>query len=276
MSESLNLTPRTQRIALSIEYDGAAFSGWQKQLSPLLATIQQEVESALSQIANHPVAVICAGRTDAGVHASGQVVHFDCAIDRGSHAWIAGSNSLLQRSIRVLSATNVSVDFHARFSAEARRYYYVIFQRHIAPAILWKRVTHIKEPLDVRAMHEAAQLLLGEQDFTSFRAAGCQSKSSQRNMIHANVFRKGAFIILDIKANAFMQHMVRNIMGALLQVGRGEQKPMWLGELLTLKDRTAAGMTAAADGLYLVEVSYPEEFQLPIGFALPSFLDPGE
>lgn len=265
----------TQRIALSVEYDGAAFSGWQKQLSPMLATIQQEVEAALSKIADHSVAVTCAGRTDAGVHATCQVIHFDSQNDRDEKAWVTGSNSLLVKSVRVLTATRVSEEFHARFSATSRRYFYVILQRKIAPAILYKRVTHIAEELDVEAMHAAAQSLLGEQDFTSFRAAGCQSKSSHRLVTRATVYRQGAFVILDIQANAFLQHMVRNIAGSLLAVGRGERPVNWVGELLALRDRTAGDVTAPPDGLYLVAVTYPDKFQLPIGLALPSFLDIG-
>lgn len=264
--------PPLQRIALSLEYDGATYSGWQKQLSPSLATIQREVELALGRIANHPVAVFCAGRTDAGVHATRQVIHFDAQIDRGEKAWITGSNSILPKSIRILSATPVDTGFHARFSATYRRYVYLILQRKIAPAMLYGQVTQIIDKLDVTAMHEAAQGLLGEQDFTSFRAAGCQSKTPYRHVMHANVYQQGAFVILDLQANAFLQHMVRNIVGSLLEVGRGRQHPRWIGDLLAQHDRTLAAVTAPPNGLYLVEVGYPERFQLPQGLALPSFL----
>ena len=273
MSEPALSQPGTERIALSIEYDGAAFSGWQKQLSPLLATIQLEVETALSKIANHPVTVICAGRTDTGVHATSQVIHFDAQIDRGEKAWIVGTNSLLVKSVRVLTATRVAADFHARFSALSRRYYYIILQRKIAPAILYKRVTHIAQELDVAAMNLAAQALLGEQDFSSFRAASCQSRSPFREVTRAHVFRQGAFVVLDIQANAFLQHMVRNIVGSLLEIGQGRQSTEWLHEVLSLHDRNAAAMTAPPDGLYLVSVAYPDKFQLPLQLALPSFLD---
>lgn len=239
----------------------------------MLATIQQEVESALTKIADHPVTVICAGRTDAGVHATCQVVHFDAKIDRGEKAWVVGSNSLLAKSIRVLSATTVPPDFHARFSATSRRYHYVIMQRKIAPAILYQRVTHVPFELNVSAMHEAAQALLGEQDFTSFRAAGCQSKTPFRNVSRVSVFRQGAFVVVDIQANAFLQHMVRNIVGALLEIGQGLRPVDWIGELLAARNRSAAGVTAPPDGLYLVAVGYPDKFRLPLRLNLPSFLD---
>ena len=262
----------SHRIALSLEYDGAEFSGWQKQLSPSLATVQQAVENALGRIADHPVTVICAGRTDAGVHATRQVIHFDAQIDRGEKAWVVGSNSILPKSIRILTAARVDNEFHARFSATSRRYLYLILQRKIAPAILHSQVTQIADALDVPAMHEAAQGLLGERDFTSFRAAGCQSKTPNRNVMHANVYRQGAFVILDIKANAFLQHMVRNIVGTLLEIGRGHQSSDWLTDLVAQRDRTLAAMTAPPNGLYLAEVGYPDQYQLPQGLALPSFL----
>lgn len=273
MSEPAPSQPGTERFALSLEYDGAAFFGWQKQLSPLLATIQQEVETALSKIADHPVSTVCAGRTDTGVHATSQVIHFDAQIDRGEKAWIVGTNSLLVKSVRVLTATRVTADFHARFSALSRRYYYVILQRKIAPAIFYKRVTHIAEELDVAAMNLAAQALIGEQDFSSFRAASCQSRSPFREVTRAHVFRQGAFVVFDIQANAFLQHMVRNIVGSLLEIGAGRQPSEWLREVLALRDRTLAAMTAPSDGLYLVSVAYPDKFQLPLQLALPGFLD---
>lgn len=274
MSAPAEQSPLTlERIALSIEYDGAAFSGWQKQLSPMLATIQQEVEAALGKIADHPVAVTCAGRTDAGVHATSQVIHFDTAVDRGEKAWIVGTNSLLVKSVRVLTATRVPADFHARFSATSRRYFYVILQRKIAPAILYKRITHVAQELDVAAMNEAAQALLGEQDFSSVRAAGCQSRTPFRQVMRASVYRQGAFVIFDVQANAFLQHMVRNIVGVLLAIGQGQQDPGWMARLLAQRDRTVAAVTAPPDGLYLVGVGYPDKFQLPLRLAVPSFLD---
>lgn len=272
MSNQEKTKSSKQRIALGIEYDGADYSGWQKQKSPQQETIQQYVETALCKIADHDVVVTCAGRTDAGVHATCQVIHFDCEIDRGAKAWTEGVNSLLPKSIRALWSKAQTEDFHARFSATARRYFYVIYCRDIESAMLTGRASYTRRELDAEAMHEASQYLLGERDFSSFRAAGCQSKTAMRNVMHANVYRKGSFLIFDVKANAFLQHMVRNMMGSLLLVGRGEKEPAWIGELLSLKDRTVAASTAAPDGLYLVDVEYPERFELSRELALPSLL----
>jgi tRNA pseudouridine38-40 synthase len=254
---------QTYRIALALEYVGASYSGWQKQSAPQLNTVQHELEQALSKIADHKVTVSCAGRTDSGVHATCQVVHFECKIDRGEKAWVIGSNSILPPDIRVVWARNVSDDFHARFSALFRRYQYVILEGKVESAILAGRVTQQRPGLDHHAMNEAAQLLLGERDFTSFRAAGCQSKTPNRNVHAVSVTRSGNFVLLDIQANAFLQHMVRNIAGSLLSIGRGEQDPRWIGQLLDARDRGKAGVTASPDGLYLVGVGYPAEFNLP-------------
>ena len=265
------------RLALGLEYDGSAYSGWQRQSAAgslhgePVATVQQELERALSSVAAHPVAVTCAGRTDAGVHATSQIVNFDCEIDRGEQAWVRGVNSLLPRSIRVRWVRAVDSDFSARFSALARRYHYLIYNRRESSAILHGRVTHIPHSLDVEAMHSAAQALLGERDFSSFRAAGCQSTTAQRDVHKVSVTRHGEFILIDIHANAFLQHMVRNIAGSLLEVGRGRAPIDWIAELLALKDRTAAAMTAAPDGLYLVEVLYPSACGLPRGGEPPPF-----
>lgn len=262
-----------QRIALAIEYDGSEYSGWQRQASPELPTIQSSLEKALSQIANHEVTTTCAGRTDAGVHGCCQIVHFDAQVNRGKKAWTQGVNSLLPYSVRVRWAQEVTADFHARFSATARRYFYVIHVNKIPSAILKNKVTHIGYDLNIEAMDIAAGDLLGEQDFSSFRAAGCQSKSANRNITRAKVFQQGPFLILDIEANAFLQHMVRNIVGALLEVGREERETDWISELISLKDRTAAGATAPPHGLYLAGVRYPEEFLLPQSMFLPLFLE---
>ncbi len=272
MSKSEQASNGKYRIALGIEYDGCNYSGWQKQKFPQQETIQQHIENALSKIANHKVDVTCAGRTDAGVHATCQVIHFDCDIDRGSKAWIEGSNSLLPKTIRVLWASKPGEEFHARFSALSRRYLYLLYQRNVESAFFAGRVSHVRQLLDCAAMHRAAQYLLGEQDFTSFRAAGCQSKTANRNIMHANVYKQGGFIIFDVKANAFLQHMVRNIMGSLLLVGKGEQEPGWMAELLAGKDRTLAAATASPDGLYLAAVDYAAGFNLPSELALPGLL----
>lgn len=272
MSTPEQAVPNSHRIALGIEYDGSAYSGWQKQKFPQQETVQQYVETALSRVADRDVVVNCAGRTDAGVHATCQVVHFDTAIDRGAKAWTQGVNSMLPRNIRVVWSQTQEADFHARFSALSRRYLYLMYRRDTQSAMLHGRASYIRRELDENSMHVAAQHFLGEQDFTSFRAAGCQSKTAMRNVMHANVYRRGGFLIFDVKANAFLQHMVRNMVGSLLQVGRGEKDPAWIEQLLSLQDRTRAAPTALPDGLYLTGVEYPESCGLPSEFSLPDLL----
>ncbi|GAD28895.1 tRNA pseudouridine synthase A [Photobacterium leiognathi lrivu.4.1] len=249
------------RIALGVEYDGAKYYGWQRQRD--VDSVQERLEKALSKVANQPIEVFCAGRTDAGVHGTGQVVHFDVNIDRKMVAWTMGANANLPKDIAVRWATEVNEDFHARFTATARRYRYIIFNNALRPAILGAGVSHYHGYLDEKKMHEAGQYLLGENDFTSFRAVHCQSRSPWRNLMHLKVTRQGDFVIIDIKANAFVHHMVRNITGSLIKVGKGEEKPEWIKWLLEQKDRTLAGATAKAEGLYLVDVDYPQEHNLP-------------
>ncbi len=251
------------RIALGIEYDGSAYSGWQSQLNPHLQTVQENVESALSKVADHKVSVLCAGRTDAGVHASGQVIHFDTVAARPLKAWIHGSNSMLARTIAVRWACKVTGDFHARFSATSRRYRYLISNTSVRPAMYSQFLTHHHMPLDADIMHRAAQLLLGENDFSSFRAAGCQSRTPMRNVREVSVQRSGALITIEIEANAFLLHMVRNIVGTLLEIGQGNQRVEWMAQLLALRDRTQAAPTAPAQGLSLIRVRYPEVFGIP-------------
>jgi tRNA pseudouridine38-40 synthase len=251
------------RLALCIEYDGSAFHGWQAQSDPRLPTVQESLEKALGRVADHPVRVHCAGRTDTGVHASGQVVHFDTASIRPLKAWIQGVNSLLPPQIAVLDALQVPAEFHARFSALSRRYRYRISNRPVRPAINAGILTHCHIPLDERAMHEAGQLLLGERDFTSFRGAGCQSNTPMRNVMSLVVSRQGEEVLIDIEANAFLLHMVRNVAGVLMVIGEGRQPPSWAGEVLAARDRTVAASTAPANGLCLVEVRYPAHFNLP-------------
>jgi len=260
------------RVVLGIEYDGSTFCGWQQQLSPSLPTVQQTLQQALSQVADEPVTLICAGRTDRGVHATAQVVHFDCAKFRELKAWVRGGNSLLPATVRVKWALNQHADFHARFSATARRYRYLIYEAKVASAILANKVTHVRSRLDVEAMHLAVQSLLGEHDFSAYRAAGCQANTAHRHITRASVSRRGAFIVLDLQANAFLQHMVRNIAGVLLEIGSGAADTDWAGQLLATKDRSQGGVTAAPDGLYLVGVSYPESFNLPSLAPGPDFL----
>ena len=261
-----------QRIALAIEYDGTAYSGWQRQASPELPTVQSALERALSQVADKEITTTCAGRTDAGVHATCQVIHFDSPVDRGRKAWTMGVNSLLPETIRVHWSQTVDAEFHARFSATARQYFYIISCSKVSSAVLHNKVTHSRDELNYEVMNKAAQTLLGEQDFSSFQAAGCQSKSPNRFIEHARVFMQGTFLILDIKANAFLQHMVRNIAGSLLEIGRGEHGSDWIRELLVAKDRTLAGVTASPDGLYLVGIDYPTKFALPTTRMQPLFL----
>ncbi|UXI02894.1 tRNA pseudouridine(38-40) synthase TruA [Photobacterium sp. TY1-4] len=258
------------RVALGIEYDGAKYYGWQRQRD--VDSVQERLEKALSKIANHPVEVQCAGRTDAGVHGTGQVVHFETHVARKMVAWTMGANANLPKDIAVRWAVEVNEDFHARFSATARRYRYIIYNHALRPAILGAGVSHYHGELDVEKMHEAGQYLLGENDFTSFRAVYCQSLSPWRNLMHLNVSRQGHYVVIDIKANAFVHHMVRNITGSLIKVGRGEEKPEWMKWLLAQKDRTLAGATAKAEGLYLVEVDYPQAFGIPKAPIGPLFL----
>ncbi|WP_456296922.1 tRNA pseudouridine(38-40) synthase TruA [Vibrio sp. AK197] len=249
------------KIALGIEYNGAHYFGWQRQRD--VNSVQQELEKALTIVANHPVEVQCAGRTDAGVHGTGQVVHFETNASRKMAAWTMGVNANMPSDIAVRWAVDVDDEFHARFSATARRYRYIIYNSALRPGILNDGVSHYHGELNVERMHQAGQYLLGENDFTSFRAVHCQSRSPWRNVMHLNVTRHGDYVVVDIKANAFVHHMVRNIVGSLIVVGRGEQAPEWIEWLLHQKDRKLAGATAKAGGLYLVDVDYPEHFGLP-------------
>lgn len=245
----------SQRYALGIEYLGTHYHGWQRQAHA--ESIQAHLEDALSQVADQPIELHCAGRTDAGVHATGQVVHFDTTAIREDKAWVLGSNTHLPSDIRVHWVKKVDNDFHARFSATARQYHYWIENTQIPSAYFKHRATHHHRPLDETLMHEAAQCLLGENDFTSFRAASCQSNTAMRNVMHCNVSRQKEFVIIDIKANAFLHHMVRNIAGSLISVGDGTQSIDWFKAVFEAKDRTQAAATAAPDGLFLVKVDYP-------------------
>lgn len=250
------------RIALGIEYQGSDFYGWQAQRD--LSTVQGALEEALSKVANETIYLHCAGRTDANVHAVGQVVHFDTRAKRHIDAWIWGTNSHLPSSIVVRWARHVDYQFHARFKAYARRYRYVIYNNPIRPAILSHRVTWHYYPLDVEPMRVAASCLLGEQDFSSFRSSQCNSNSPMRNITFVDIQRQGDFIFIDIEANAFLHHMVRNIAGVLMKIGAGVKPASWMAEVLAAKSRRAAAETAPPDGLYLVQVKYPEPYTFPI------------
>lgn len=258
------------RIALGIEYDGAQHYGWQRQRE--VPSVQEHLEKALSTVANTPIELQCAGRTDAGVHATGQVVHFDCDAVRPLKAWTMGVNANLPSSVAVKWCVHVSDDFNARFSATGRRYRYVIYNHKMRPAILEQGITHIHRPLNEQLMHEAAQALLGEQDFSAFRAALCQSKTPFRNVTNVTVSRHGAFVVVDISANAFLHHMVRNIVGSLVEIGSGHQPVDWIATLLAGRDRTLSAATAKPNGLYLVKVDYPDAFGLPEQPLGPLFL----
>jgi len=257
------------RIAAAIEYQGQAYCGWQR-LSHA-PSVQTAVEQALSSIANETIETTCAGRTDSGVHASSQVIHFDTNAERSEHGWLMGTNTKLPDDIAVRWVKKVDEDFHARFSALYRRYRYVILNRKARAGLLHKRVTWIQQPLNAKNMHQAAQALLGEQDFSSFRAAGCQATHARRHVQAITVQRQGEFIYIDIQANAFLYHMVRNIAGSLIKVGTGEQEVRWITDLLVLQDRKQAAATAAASGLYFVYVAYPDKFALDIPTMLPVF-----
>jgi tRNA pseudouridine38-40 synthase len=249
------------RIALGLEYDGSAFSGWQSQ--PCGNTVQDALEVALASIAGHPVRTVCAGRTDAGVHALAQVVHFDTDADRPETAWVRGVNAHLPQTVVVRWAQAVGGDFHARFSARSRSYRYVLLNRSVRPAILSGRAGWFHSPLDAEAMTAAAAFLLGEHDFSAFRAAECQAKSPVKTLHHAFIRREHDLIVFDFRANAFLHHMVRNIVGALVHVGKGRHRPEWVAGLLEGRDRTRAAPTFDAAGLYFAGVEYAPEWSLP-------------
>jgi len=258
------------KIALGIEYDGSRFAGWQMQKHGT-RTVQECVEIALSKVANQKIQVICAGRTDTGVHATGQVVHFDCDAERNKKAWVMGVNTQLPDDVTSLWAKPVADDFSARFSATARQYRYIILNRTSRPALLANKVTWKHGELNAEAMHQAAQALLGEQDFTSFRSSACQAEHARRNIHWIKVTRESDIIYIDIKANAFLHHMVRNIVGSLLMIGQAVKPVSWMENLLHCKDRNQAGPTAPAAGLYLVKVSYPEKTGVAYDTHLPRF-----
>lgn len=250
------------RIALGIEYQGGAYRGWQRQSEA--PSVQAHLEAALEKILCHEVHVTCAGRTDAGVNATGQVVHFDTDLERPMQAYDRGLNGKMPHDIAITWAKQMPEDFHARFSAIERRYRYVIYNSPLRPGILHSGITHVyQQDVDAALMHQAAQCLVGKNDFTTFRASMCQAKSPIRTVKQVSVTRQGRYIIVDILANAFLHHMVRNIVGSLLVIGQKEQPVEWMAQLLALKDRKKAATTAKPNGLYLVKVVYTEDFELP-------------
>jgi tRNA pseudouridine38-40 synthase len=249
------------RFALGIEYDGTAYNGWQRQKSGI--GIQSPVEVAIAAVANHPVEAVCAGRTDAGVHASGQVAHFDSAATRSMRGWLLGINSNLPADINATWVAQVPDDFHARFSAQSRSYRYLILNRNVRSSLYRHRAWWVHQALEVECMRDAATCLLGEHDFSAFRAAGCQAKSPVREIHAINIDRHGDWVSLTVTANAFLQHMVRNITGMLVAIGYGDSPVSRAREVLSVRDRCAADVAAPAHGLTLVRVSYPQQFALP-------------
>ncbi len=249
------------RIALAIEYAGDAFCGWQSQASA--CSVQDALERALGSIASQRVATAAAGRTDAGVHATSQIVHFDADADRPPSAWIRGVNALLPKVAAILWAQPVADDFHARFAATARHYTYLLLARSERPGLLAKRVGWYHASLDVAAMRAGAAHLAGVHDFSAFRAAECQAKSPVKSLTRIAIDVQGSLIRFDFSADAFLQHMLRNIIGSLVYVGAGKHPPDWIARLLSARDRTRAAPTFAPDGLYLTGADYPERFALP-------------
>lgn len=249
------------RLALGISYDGTAYQGWQSQPSGL--TVQDRLERALAEFAAQPVSTVCAGRTDAGVHGLMQVVHFDTPLQREEFSWVRGTNRYLPRDIAVQWACHVPDAFHSRASAVGRRYAYVLLESPVRPSLEAGRAGWVFRPLDESAMRQAASLLLGQHDFTSFRAAECQAKSPVKTLRRAEVSRRGAYWRFDFEADAFLHHMIRNIMGCLVVVGQGLQQPAWLGDVLAARSRDAAAPTFAPDGLYFLGPVYPPEWGLP-------------
>ncbi len=246
------------RYAAGVEYNGAAFHGWEIQ-QPEIRTVQGVVEKALSRVADHFVRITTAGRTDTGVHASGQVIHFDSEAERSERSWVYGANANLPADVCLAWVRPVSDEFHARFSALSRSYRYVIFNRPVRSALSVQERTWVYRPLDVERMQQGANYLLGEHDFNAYRAVACQAHSPVRTIHRLEVSRHGEEVYIDVRANAFLHHMVRNIAGVLIAIGSGLQEPEWAGEVLERRDRTQGGVTAPPEGLTLIAVEYPEE-----------------
>lgn len=257
------------RWAAGVEYLGTRYSGWQAQHHA--PSVQAQVQAALSRVADHPVEVVAAGRTDSGVHGFHQVVHFDSPSTRTAHAWLLGTNTQLPEDVALRWVRPVRDDFHARFSAKSRAYRYLIHNARYRSALLKGRVAWVAWHLDADAMHRSAQVLIGEQDFSAFRDSECQSRTAMRRVHDISVRRHESFVVINIRANAFLHHMVRNIAGSLMEVGGRKRPEAWIGEVLASRERTRAGMNAPACGLYFVDAEYPAEFEIPIApeFWLP-------
>jgi len=249
------------KLAIGVTYCGAGMEGWQSQ--PSGNTVQDHLSRALSEISGEPIVVTGAGRTDAGVHASAQVAHFETSVERPESAWVRGANSLLPDAIAVQWATPVPGDFHARYSALSRSYRYVLYNHPVRPALLAGRTGWFHMPLDLERMRKAVDCLIGEHDFSSFRSAECQAKTPVRIMQSAGIRASGAYFLFDFTANAFLHHMVRNIVGCLVYVGKGKHPPQWISELIAARDRRLAAPTFSAEGLYLFGVRYDARWSLP-------------
>jgi tRNA pseudouridine38-40 synthase len=262
-----------RRYAVGLEYVGTAYAGWQTQ-QPGVASVQECAEVALGRIADARVDLVCAGRTDAGVHARLQVAHFDTEAVRPLRGWVLGANTHLPRDISVAWVLPVPAHFHARYSAESRTYRYVIFNRGVRSALVEKRAAHLHRPLDHERMAAAAPALIGSHDFSAFRSSECQAKTAIRRLTHLSVERSGDFVTIDVTANAFLHHMVRNIVGLLIGIGQGERGPAWAREVLESRDRTKGHVTAPAEGLYFWSVEYPEVFGLPTRPTQPALPPP--
>ena len=257
------------RIALIVEYDGTEYHGWQEQIG--LKTVQGALEDAIGSVADHEVKIFCAGRTDTGVHATHQVIHFDSNKDRNIRAWIYGVNSSLPKDVCVRWGQEVSPDFHARYAATSRTYRYVIFNSPIRPALLRSNITWQYRQLNHALMHAAARDLIGEHDFNAYRSVECQAQHSNRNIINIDVQKNKDIITIDVTANAFLHHMVRNIAGVLMTIGSGRRPVGWAKEVLQSRDRKLGAETASPYGLYLVGVTYPEEFGIKNTLSMPLF-----
>jgi tRNA pseudouridine38-40 synthase len=249
------------RLALGITYHGQAYEGWQSQLSG--RTVQDKLETALAQFTARPVSTVCAGRTDAGVHALMQVVHFDTPLERREFSWVRGTNRYLPSDIGVQWVRPVPGEFHSRASALARRYTYVVLESPVRPSVDAGRVGWAFRPLDAIAMQQAAAHLIGEHDFTSFRASECQARSPVKTLTRVDIARRGAYWRFDFEADAFLHHMIRNIMGCLLAIGQGQQRPEWVRDVLAARSRDAAAPTFPPDGLYFLGPVYDAKWQLP-------------
>ncbi len=252
------------RIALGIEYDGSAFFGWQIQDGDV-ATVQETLEAALSIIANETISKCqVAGRTDTGVHATEQVVHFNTTAERSMRSWVLGVNRyLVDKTISILWAHPVNEDFHARFSAQRRRYRYIILSRAIRPTFLYQQVAWDPRKLDLKRMQAAAAYMIGEHDFNAYRTVKCQAKSAVKTIHSLTISQRGEYFYIDIEANSFLHHMVRNIAGVLMTIGSGEQEPVWAKQVMDSKDRSQGGKTAPSGGLYLTHIAYDNKFELP-------------